>query len=94
MLAITNFNPIQSINSLLQPLGLTLSNKQQIVNKIALAAFAVLTFSYAPQMADALCPRGNLHNCVTILCGPRIPTDGSYVAYHNCVVNCANNCHL
>ena len=42
MSTITNFHPIKAINSLLQPLGLTLSNKQQVINKVAFAALAML----------------------------------------------------
>jgi len=63
MSTITGFNPIKSINSLIQPLGLAVSNKQQIINKIALASFAMLAFSYVPQAADALCSR-SLVSCV------------------------------
>ena len=42
MLTITNLHPIKAIHSLLQPLGLTLSNKQQVINKVAFAALAIL----------------------------------------------------
>ncbi|MGL5626812.1 MAG: hypothetical protein ACRDDW_04780 [Candidatus Rhabdochlamydia sp.] len=49
MTAITNFK--QSINYLLQPLDLTLSNKQQIVNKIALTIFAC---SCMPQVVESI----------------------------------------
>ena len=38
MSAITNSSPTQSVNSLLKPLGLTLSNKQQMIDKIKLIA--------------------------------------------------------
>lgn len=41
MSAITNFSPIQSVNSLLKPLGLTISNKQQIITKVALAMLVI-----------------------------------------------------
>jgi hypothetical protein len=43
----TSFNPIESINSLIEPLGLAISNKQQIINKIALAFFAMLAINHA-----------------------------------------------
>ena len=52
MSAITNFNPVQSVNSLLKPLGLTLSNKQQIINKLALATLAILAVTYGLEMVE------------------------------------------
>ncbi len=42
MLEITSFSPINGINFLLDPLGLTISNRQQVVNKLALALFVML----------------------------------------------------
>lgn len=53
MSAITNFHPIKAINSLLQPFGLTLSNKQQIINKAALAALAILVVTCGLGMVEA-----------------------------------------
>ncbi|MGL5625889.1 MAG: hypothetical protein ACRDDW_00015 [Candidatus Rhabdochlamydia sp.] len=51
MLGITNFNPIQSINSFLRPLGLAISSKEQIIAKTTMAAFAALTLL---QVTDVL----------------------------------------
>lgn len=45
MSMITNFNPVQSINSFLKPFGLGVSSKQQIIAKTAMVAFAALTFN-------------------------------------------------
>ncbi|MGL5627350.1 MAG: hypothetical protein ACRDDW_07590 [Candidatus Rhabdochlamydia sp.] len=45
MLGAINFNPVQAVNSLLNPLGLTLSTKQQIISKIAFASFAMLAIN-------------------------------------------------
>ncbi len=45
MSMITNFNPVQSINSFLKPFGLGVSSKQQIIAKRAMVAFAALTFN-------------------------------------------------
>lgn len=52
MLTITHFNPIESINALIQPLGFVVSNKQQIIAKITLLALAVLTFTQALPLAE------------------------------------------
>lgn len=49
MLTATNFNPIKSINFLIQPLGLAISSKQQIINKIALVTFALIAFNQVSQ---------------------------------------------
>ena len=43
MSAITNFNPIQTINSFLKPLGLAVSSKQQVISKTTMIAFAALS---------------------------------------------------
>jgi hypothetical protein len=43
MLGITNLKPIESINSVLQPLGLKVSNKEQMISKLAWGALATLT---------------------------------------------------
>lgn len=89
MPAITNFNPIHSINSLLQPLGLTLSNKQQVINKIALATLAVLAFSYGPQMVDAC----DTLACVQSRCPSSIQnTQASIDAYNRCIDRCVARC--
>ncbi|MGL5263078.1 MAG: hypothetical protein ACRDAI_00640 [Candidatus Rhabdochlamydia sp.] len=45
MPAITNFNLFQSIQSLSKPFKLTIPNKQQIINKTALAALAILVIT-------------------------------------------------
>ena len=46
MSEITNFNPIKSINSALLPWGLAISNKQQIITKIAVASIAALAINH------------------------------------------------
>ncbi|MGL4540427.1 MAG: hypothetical protein ACRCU0_05575 [Candidatus Rhabdochlamydia sp.] len=45
MLGITNFNPIESINAKLRPWGFTVSTKQQIISKVALASLAMLAMN-------------------------------------------------
>lgn len=47
MLGITNFNPKETIHSVLNPFGLTISNKQPIINKLVFAAFAMLAINHA-----------------------------------------------
>ena len=74
MSAITNFNPVKSINSLLQPLGMTLSNKQQIINKLAFATFAILAINYGLTAVDAgsvirdVNRSDDLEDCLTNVC--------------------------
>ncbi|MGL4539730.1 MAG: hypothetical protein ACRCU0_01960 [Candidatus Rhabdochlamydia sp.] len=55
MLGAINFNPVQAVNSLLNPLGLTLSTKQQIISKIAFASLAMLAINNALQKVDGTC---------------------------------------
>ena len=50
-MTIKSFSPIQSINSLLQPLGLSVSNKQQVLAKATMVALAALTFNQVMQPA-------------------------------------------
>ncbi|MGL5263736.1 MAG: hypothetical protein ACRDAI_04055 [Candidatus Rhabdochlamydia sp.] len=52
MLGITNFNPIESINVRLRPLGFTISTRQQIINKVALASLAMLAMNSVLSMGN------------------------------------------
>jgi hypothetical protein len=47
MLEITSFNPINWVNFLLDPLGLTISNREQVINKLARALFVMLAINHA-----------------------------------------------
>jgi hypothetical protein len=44
MLEITS--PITWVNSLLNPLGLTISNRKQVINKLARALFVILAINH------------------------------------------------
>ena len=73
-MTIKSFSPIQSINSLLQPLGLSVSNKQQVLAKATMVALAALTFNQVMmQTANACnhCP--NPHPSCGCLPGPDYP---------------------
>lgn len=52
MQAITNFSLIQFMNSLLNPLGFTISYERQIINKVALAAIAMLAVASELSMVE------------------------------------------
>lgn len=64
MIGITNFNPIQSINSLIQPFGLKVSNKQQIINKVALATLAILSVSHLFSTVEGYTRQELLDDCL------------------------------
>ncbi|MGL5627250.1 MAG: hypothetical protein ACRDDW_07080 [Candidatus Rhabdochlamydia sp.] len=82
MLAAINFNPIKSINSLIQPLGLAVSSKQQIINKIALVTFALIACNQISQEmgVNAANLQSCLNDCAT--------NSKSQFEYNNCASNC------
>ena len=49
-----NSNPVEFMNSLLRPWGLAVSNKDQIIQKIALVSVAALAISSALPTAEGL----------------------------------------
>ena len=84
MSAITNFHPIKAINSLLQPLGLAVSNRQQIISKAALAALAMISLNYV--LVEAITCR---EACVINHCqGGCHSSKGTNDAYTACYYQC------
>ncbi|MGL4539506.1 MAG: hypothetical protein ACRCU0_00825 [Candidatus Rhabdochlamydia sp.] len=87
MIGITNFNPIQSINSLIQPFGLKVSNKQQIISKVAFASLAILSLSH---LLPSVAGDRDYRDCVYNRCGG-INRDCCESTYQRCLAYCANN---
>ncbi|MGL5263634.1 MAG: hypothetical protein ACRDAI_03530 [Candidatus Rhabdochlamydia sp.] len=87
MIGITNFNPIQSINSLIQPFGLKVSNKQQIINKVALASLAIISLSH---LVPAVVGDSSYRDCVDNRCGG-IDRDCCNDVYKRCLAYCRRN---
>ncbi|MGL4539602.1 MAG: hypothetical protein ACRCU0_01310 [Candidatus Rhabdochlamydia sp.] len=83
MLGITNFNPIKSINSLIQPLGLAVSSNQQIINKIALASVAMLAISFTLPIVEG----GELNKCMVACRGMKSCINHCYKVLANPEIN-------
>lgn len=68
MLWITNLKPIKSINSVLQPLGLTVSNIEEMISELARGTLATLTIYIMFSTVEAQSQRCvnqdiNIQNC-------------------------------
>ena len=89
MIGNTNFNLTQSINSFINPMGLSLSNKKQIIAKITTVALAAifLVGNMPSVMAMGECREPCLTNCVN-----NCPLTAQGVAESTCAQQCFTNC--
>lgn len=97
MLGITNLKPIESINSVLQPLGLKVSNKEQIISKLAWMTLATLTIYNLVSTVEAGSRRRpqycqdedrRLANCKSDCWGKTRSFYDPENAYYNCKIAC------
>lgn len=81
-------NLTQSINSFIRPLGLSLSNREQILTKAAVASFAIVAFanlsSVEADIEDNNIPTDNIYDFST---NPSITEDISIlICKQNCLI--------